>query len=76
MALGLGDVLKLKGLWDRFTRNHPKFPSFLNAAKAKGFPEGTVLAFSITYPDGQTLETNIKITADDLDLFDTVSKMQ
>lgn len=75
MGFGLGDALKLKGLWDRFTENHPKFPQFLNAAKNNGFPEGTVLNLSITYPDGKTLDTNLKVSAEDLDLIDTVYKM-
>lgn len=75
MALGLGDVMKLKGAWEEFTRNHPKFPAFLNAAKAKGITEGTIIGIKIVSPDGEAIETNIKVQPDDMRLFETVSKM-
>lgn len=74
MALGIGDVMKLKGAWDKFTRNHPKFPAFLNAAKSKGIVEGTVIGITITGPEGETITTNVKVTESDLELFDTLSK--
>jgi len=74
MGLGIGDVMKIKGAWDRFTRNHPKFPAFLNAAKAKGIVEGTVIGITVTGPEGETLTTNVKVTAEDLELFNTLTK--
>lgn len=74
MALGLGDVMKIKGAWDKFTRNHPKFPAFLNAAKAKGVYEGTVIGITITGPEGESLTTNVKVTEEDLELFNTLTK--
>ena len=75
MALGIGDAMKLKSAWDEFTKNHPKFPAFLAAAKAKGITEGTIIGIKITGPEGEAIETNIKVQAGDLKLFDTISKM-
>ena len=74
MALGIGDMMKMKGAWDKFTRNHPKFPAFLNAVKAKGVTEGTVIGISVESPDGRKLETNVKLTSEDLELFRTLGK--
>ena len=74
MAMGIGDVMKLRGAWEKFTRNHPKFPAFLNAAKAKGIVEGTIIGITITGPEGETITTNVKVNAEDLELFDTLSK--
>ena len=74
MAMGIGDVMKLRGAWEKFTRNHPKFPAFLNAAKAKGIVEGTIIGITITGPEGETITTNVKVNAEDLELFNTLSK--
>ena len=74
MALGIGDIGKIKKGWDEFTRNHPKFPAFLAAAKAKGIQEGTVIGITITGPEGQTIQTNVKVKQEDLVLFNTLSK--
>ena len=75
MALGLGDIMKVKGAWDKFTRNHPRFPQFLNAVKGKGVPVGTVIGISIDYPTGERVETNIKVSEEDLDLVETLKKV-
>lgn len=76
MGLGLGDMWKLKTMWDKFSRNHPKFPLFVNAVKQKGVPAGTVMGLSVVYPDGEKMETNLKITEEDLELFRELSQMK
>lgn len=60
--------MKAKSAWETFTRNHPKFPMFLNAVKRDGIKEGTVIAISVIDPDGTKKETNVKVTASDLEL--------
>ena len=52
-------MMKIKGLLDRFRSNHPKVPMFFSAASQ-----------SITNADGKKLCTNMKVTADDLELFE------
>ena len=74
--MDFGAMMKIKGAWDTFTRNHPKFPQFLGAVQRRGIPEGTIMAVTITYPDGQVMDTNIKVTQSDLDLFETIRKIQ
>ena len=57
------DMMKFSSLWSTFTANHPKFPKFIAAASRKGvLAEGSVIAMQITTPNGETLETNLKIT--------------
>jgi len=68
-------LLKLKGAWDTFTKNHPKFPLFLNAVSKSGLPEDSIIEINITNPSGQTFSTNVKITKSDRELFDTLSDM-
>jgi len=36
MAFNPGMMFKIKGAWERFIQNHPKFPMFLRAAAATG----------------------------------------
>ena len=60
-------VLKLKPLVESFRNNHPKFGPFLSAAGA--MKEDSILEMKVTTPEGQTIISNLKLTADDLALF-------
>ena len=72
--MDLGTITKLKSGWDKFTRNHPKFPAFLNAIKSQGVVEGTVFEIKVTNPGCDPITGNIKLTAEDLDLFKSLLK--
>ncbi len=74
--MDLGMIMKLKGAWDTFTGNHPKFPLFLQAVGKKGIKEGSILEVSITDPDGTVMNTNLKITATDMELLDTLKSLR
>lgn len=68
--MDFGSLFKIRGAWNKFTENHPKFPQFLSAAQRKGIKEDTIIEIKITDPDGTELCTNIKVTASDLALFE------
>lgn len=74
--MDINSAMKAKQAWDSFTMNHPKFPAFLNAMRNRGVHEGDVVAVSVTGPDGKTMETNIKVTAGDLELFEMLKGMR
>lgn len=76
MAMDFGALMKMKEMWDRFTANHPKFPMFMQAVQRRGIPEGTVLEISVKYPDGEVMETNLKVTRSDLELVDALKNMR
>ena len=61
-------LIKIKGAWDKFTQDHPKFPMFINAVRSTGIEEGTVIEINVTTPDGKNLSTNIKVTQSDKEL--------
>ena len=61
--------------WNTFKRNHPKFPMFLNAVSKTGIKEGTIVAISVTDPDGRVMDTNIKVTQEDIALFQSLKEM-
>ena len=60
---------KTGGLLERFRSNHPKVPMFFSAA-SQSIGEGSIIEISITNADGKKLCTNMKVTADDLELFE------
>lgn len=68
-------LLKMKGLWEKFNHNHPKVMPFFYAANAKGIIEGTVIEAKVTYQDGTEYTTNIKVTSEDLELFEQVKEL-
>ena len=54
MALNnIGNMMKIMNAWNIFKRNHPKFPAFCNAVSKR---------------DGEQIETNLRIQAEDLEL--------
>ena len=74
--MNIPDFMKLKNAWNTFTAGHPKFPRFLNAVRASGIREGTVIGISVTQPDGKVIDTNIRVTAADLELLETLKSFR
>lgn len=74
--MDFGMMLKLGGLWAKFSKNHPKFPQFVKAVQKNGFKPDTVVDLKITYPDGNAIDTNIKISEEDLKLFEELKKLK
>lgn len=69
-------LFRLKNSWERFTATHPKFPLFLQAAsKNDVLRENTILEINITTPEGRDISTNLKLTAEDLQLFSDLKEM-
>ena len=68
-------LFQLKSLWDKFRENHPKFPMFLSALQKNGIKEGTIIEITITEPDGEKIQSNIKISASDLELFEQLKNI-
>lgn len=69
------DYMKMAGMWQQFTSRHPKFPQFLQAMMQNKIQEGTILEMTVTTPAGENICTNLKITAEDMELFDQLKTM-
>lgn len=67
--MDFGSIMKIKGAWDTFTRNHPKFMPFMQAVGREAITEGTIIEVKVTSPAGKEYNTNMKITQSDLELF-------
>ena len=54
--MDINSLLSLRQAWHSFRQNHPKFPDFLRAVKAKGAVPGAEITITVSYPDGETLK--------------------
>ena len=70
------DIMKFQGMWNEFTSRHPKFPLFLNALSQHGITEGTILEIQVKQPNGTELSSNLKITKEDMELFQKLKDMR
>lgn len=68
-------MFKIKSAWEKFAENHPKFPMFISAAAQGGIKPGDVIEVKITKEEGSTLCTNVKITEQDMELFELIKEM-
>ena len=60
-------LLQLQKRLGLFQEDHPKVMPFMQAVGNVGITEGTVFAVKVTTPDGRVLESNIKLTANDIE---------
>jgi len=68
-------IFQMKSMWERFERNHPKFPRFMQAVGRDYIQEGTVLEISVTRADGENVTSNIRLTKDDMEMIETLRQM-
>ena len=68
-------MMKLRSAWAAFTSNHPKFAAFLQEVGRSGAPEGTVVEIHMEYPDGRILSSNMRISASDLELVESLKTL-
>jgi len=68
-------LLTLKSSFEKFQNNHPRFIQFAQAIMQMGIQEGTILECKVITPDGKELQTNLKITQDDLEMFEKIKEM-
>lgn len=67
-------MMKMKSLMEKFKENHPKVPMFFSAASGY-VAEGSIIELTIKSPDGNPICTNFRITADDIELMETLKDM-
>ena len=68
-------LLRIKEKIDTFRRDHPKMLSFLRTIHQKALSEGSVLEIKATSVDGKEYVSNIKVTANDMELIRLLSGM-
>lgn len=73
MAMNFNQMLKfqqMKNSLKRFDNDHPKFKNFINAImREQALREEAVIEISVTSPEGKNYCSNIKLNAEDIELF-------
>lgn len=75
MAINPMQLFAIKGCFDKFSAAHPKFIQFVKAVTANGVTEGTILECKVITPEGKEMQSNIKITAQDLELIEKLREI-
>lgn len=68
-------LLKIKSAWERFAGNHPKFINFIGALQNNYLKEGTIIEINVSTEEGKTISSNLKLTKEDIELFNNISQM-
>lgn len=68
-------LLQFQGAWERFKNHHPKFPLFMKAVSENALKEGSIIEITVTTPEGRSFQSNLKLSADDLDLFEQMKQL-
>ncbi|MCM1145298.1 MAG: hypothetical protein NC318_12645 [Blautia sp.] len=68
-------LFQMMNLWNQFKQNHPKFPKFMAAVYQNGIKEGSIIEINVTTADGQSLNSNLKISAQDMALIEQLKSM-
>lgn len=74
--MNISDTMKLAAFWKRFQAGHPKFPAFVNAVRQEGLREGTVIEIGVTTPEGKRMVSNLRLTAEDLEMIGALTRMK
>ncbi len=69
------NIFKIKGLLDRFNQSHPKVLPFFRVVNQRGITEGTIIEMKVKFTDEKEYVTNIKVTEDDLELFQQLKEL-
>ena len=68
-------LLKMKSAFDKFQKGHPKFVQFIQTIAAIGVKEDTIFECKVILPDGKEMMANLKITQEDLELFEQLKEI-
>lgn len=68
-------LMQIKEKIETFNREHPKMIPFFQTINRNALTEGSVLEIKATSVDGQEYVSNIRITANDMELISLMSGM-
>ncbi len=76
MAFNPLAMMKFKDLLSTFSAEHPKFTAFLAAAGEGVSQEGAQLDIKVTTVDGRVLQSNLKVTENDIKLIEALKSLK
>ncbi len=66
-------ILQIKEKIDTFKKEHPKMLPFFKTINQKALEEGSILEIKATSVDGVEYVSNIKVTANDIEMIRIIS---
>lgn len=72
----MGNMMGIISMYNKFKENHPKASNFLHAVVRRGVDVGSVVEITITYPNGEKLESSIRIQESDAELIRQIKEMK
>ena len=75
MAFNPADLFKVRSAAAKFNANHPKLLPFFSAAKGKAMTPGSVIEIAITDPNGEKIETNLRVQESDIELINLLMEI-
>ena len=73
--MDMSAAMQVLSAWNTFKSNHPKFPAFCKAVGQRGLREDSVIEVIVTTPEGERIETSLKLQAGDMDLLRMLGKL-
>ena len=73
--MDMSAAMRVFAAWNTFKINHPKFPAFCKAVGQRGLREDSVIEVIVITPEGEKIETSLKLQAGDLELLRSFGTM-
>lgn len=68
-------LLEFRQKYGEFESRHPKFVQFIGAIMKSRIGVGSVIEVKVTLPDGRELESNMKVSAEDVELMKAIGEI-
>ncbi len=69
-------IMQLQQKIATFKSEHPRVFPFFSAIKENSIQAGTIVDLKVTTPEGQEMQCNIKVSENDIDLFNTLMELR
>lgn len=70
--MDISTIFTLKRSWKAFCSAHPELGDFLSQLRSRSINGGSGLRLSFSDTDGQTLETELKLSSSDMEMIRAV----
>ena len=70
------NFLQMKSALDGFRKRHPKVVQFVQTMAKNGIRKDSVIEITVTTPEGESYQANMKVMQEDLELISRLRELQ
>lgn len=70
------NFLQMKSALDGFRKRHPKVVQFVQTMAKSGIRKDSVIEITVTTPEGESYQANMKVMQEDLELISRLRELQ